>query len=102
MFHHSQGAGYQYKLILQRKDPGTTLLGDLLHLDLKLPWIEYPLAALHRVFLGKYVPLEVFNVNRTALAPEQLCDYLTRLNAGALYFPLWSYRKLICSDSYAC
>ena len=79
----SQGAGNQYKVILQRKDPGTTLLGELLHLGSRLPQIENPLAALHRVFLGKYVPLEVFSVNMTALSPEQLCSYLTRLNPGA-------------------
>lgn len=89
----SQGAGNQYKVILQRKDPGNTLLGDLLHLGSNLPRIGSPLAALHRVFLGKYVPLEVFNVNMTALSPEQLCGYLVQLNPG---------KHLRLSGTHAC
>ena len=77
-----QGYGSQYKIILQRRDPTIALLGDVLHLDLSIPAIASPIAALQRTFLGKFVPLEVFRVNMTALTPERLCSYLTHLNPG--------------------
>lgn len=71
-----------YKVILQRKDPGSRLLGDILHFGSTLQRIQNPLAGVQRVFLGKYVPLEVFSVNMTAFSPIQLCDYLGRFNPG--------------------
>ena len=77
-----QGFGSQYNIILQRTDPAIALLGNLLHLDLNLPPIDSPVAALQRTFIGKFVPLEVFRVNMTALTPERLCSYLTLLNPG--------------------
>ena len=86
-----QGFGSQYKIILQRKDPTIALLGDVLHLDLSIPAIASPIAALQRTFLGKFVPLEVFRVNMTALTPDRLCSYLKHLNPG----------KFLCSYLHA-
>ena len=59
-----------------------TLLGELLHFGSGIAAIASPIAALQRTFLGKYVPLEVFRVNMTALTPVELCHYLTQLNPG--------------------
>ena len=78
----AQAFGSQYNIILQRKDTATVLLGEVLHFGATLPAIPSPLAALQRVFLGQYVPLEVFRVNMTALSPQQLCGYLTHVNPG--------------------
>ena len=85
--HVPQGFGSQYQIILQREDPHIALLGNLLHLDLSMPAIASPIAALQRTFLGKFVPLEVFRVNMTALTPERLCSYLTHLNPGKFAWP---------------
>ena len=60
-----------------------SLLGELLHLGSGIAAIASPIAALQRTFLGKYVPLEVFRVNMTALTPTELCHYLTQLNPGS-------------------
>lgn len=87
--HRLQGFGTHYNIILKRRDPTVALLGDILHLDLGLPAIGSPLAALQRTFLGKFVPLEVFRVNMTALTPERLCSYLTQLNPGIRLALLW-------------
>lgn len=78
----TQGLGDSYKVILSRRDPAAELLGNILHLGVNELQASSPLAVLQRTFLGKYLPLEVFSVERTALTPEGLCEYLSRFNPG--------------------
>jgi hypothetical protein len=92
----TQGIGDQYKVILSRRNPAGQLLGDILHLGFDNPRLANPLAIIQRTFIGEYLPLEVFTVERTALTPEGFCEYLSRFNPGTQL----RFQLIVCFKSH--
>ena len=78
-----------YRIMLQREDPGASLLGNILQFQFPHLHIVNPIAAIHRTFIGKFVPIEVFQVNMTALDPQLLCSHLQDSNPGVLQQRVW-------------
>ena len=73
-----QGAGDDYRLLIQRPHATAVFSGDFDHGKSRAD----PLSSLQRTFAGSIVPLEVFAVNNSTLSPHQLCEYLQRFNPG--------------------
>ena len=68
-----------FRLIIERPTTTSVFSGDFAPGALT----ANPLSQLKRTFVGNLVPLEVYQVNSSALSPQALCEKLQKYNPGA-------------------
>jgi hypothetical protein len=95
----AQDATGGFRLIIERPTTTSVFSGDFAPGTLT----ANPLSQLKRTFVGNLVPLEVYQVNSSALSPQALCEKLQKYNPGACCtVPTLCCGRLPCQRDLCC